>query len=304
MKIGLLSAILADRSFAEAAAIASAIGYRGMEVACWPKGKAERRYAGVTHIDVDALDEARKSEILSICSERNIAISALGYYPNPLDADPEKRGAYVAHLKKLIEAAAFLGVGTVGTFVGRVPDRTVDDNLKIFADVWPELIALAEKNGVRIAIENCPMLFTASEWPGGQNLAISPAIWRRMYEIIPSPNFGLNFDPSHFVWLQMDYIKPLYEFRDRIFHVHFKDIKLYRDRLDDVGTLAAPLEFMAPKLPGLGDVDWSRFVSALYDIGYDGYACVEVEDRAFEDSPERILASLELSYHYMRNFVR
>ena len=101
----------------------------------------------------------------------------------------------------------------------------------------------------------------------------------------------------------IDYVEPVYEFKDRIFHVHFKDLKVIKSKLNQVGILAYPLDFMAPKLPGLGDVNFSRFLSALTDIGYNGYACVEVEDRAFEDTKERILDSLKLSYHYMRNFV-
>ena len=162
---------------------------------------------------------------------------------------------------------------------------------------------VAEELGVKIGIENCPMLFGPDQWPGGQNLATTPKIWRKMFEIIPSDNLGINYDPSHFVWQMIDYIKPIYEFKDKIFHVHFKDIKLYRDRLNDVGVMAYPLEFMSPKLPGLGDVDWAKYVSALTDIGYDSYVCVEVEDKAFEGSKEKILDSLRLSYRYMRNFV-
>ena len=183
------------------------------------------------------------------------------------------------------------------------PNMTVEENLELFAETWGDILACAEENKVKIAIENCPMLFGREQWPGGQNLAVSPDIWRRMFEIFPSEYFGLNYDPSHFVWQQMDYIKPVYEFRDKIFHVHFKDIKVYQSKLDDVGTLAYPLEYMAPKLPGLGDVKWDRFVSALTDIGYDGYACIEVEDRSFEGNTEDVRRSLMLSKKYMEQFV-
>ena len=156
---------------------------------------------------------------------------------------------------------------------------------------------------MKIGIENCPMLFDAGQWPGEQNLATTPKIWREMFSRIPSEYFGLNYDPSHFVWQRIDYLKPLYEFKDKIFHVHYKDIKLYPDRLDDVGIMGYPLEYMAPKLPGLGDVDWGAYVSALRDIGYDGYTCVEVEDRAFEGSLEDVKKSLLLSKRYMEQFV-
>jgi sugar phosphate isomerase/epimerase len=194
-------------------------------------------------------------------------------------------------------------VNLVTTFVGRDQTKSVEENLELFKTIWPPLVKYAEEKGVRIAIENCPMLFDHNQWPGGQNLATTPRIWREMFNIIPSEAFGLNYDPSHFVWQMMDYIHPLYDFKDRIFHVHFKDIKLYPEKLNQVGSMAYPLEYMSPKLPGLGDVDWSRFVSALTDIGYNGFACIEVEDRAFESSRERILDSLRISHKYLSQFV-
>ena len=169
--------------------------------------------------------------------------------------------------------------------------------------VWPDIIQLAEECGTRIAIENCPMLFGPDQWPGGQNLMCTPAMWKEVFNRLPSDYLGLNYDPSHFVWQMMDYIAPLYDFRDKIFHVHFKDIKLLQNRLNQVGILAYPLDYMSPKIPGLGDVDWGRYVSALTDIGYDGFACIEVEDQAFEGSRQKVLNSLALSKQYMRQFV-
>jgi sugar phosphate isomerase/epimerase len=199
--------------------------------------------------------------------------------------------------------SALLGVNMVTTFIGRDQTKSVEENLELFKEIWPPIIKQAEKEGVKVAIENCPMLFGRDQWPGGQNLFTTPKLWRTMFELLPSDNFGINYDPSHFIWQQIDYLKPLYEFKDKIFHVHFKDIKLFKDKMDDVGIMAYPLEYMSPKLPGLGDVDWGKYVSALTDIGFDGYACVEVEDKAFESSRERILDSIKLSYRYMRQFV-
>lgn len=303
MKLGFVSAILDGWSFEETVEVAAQMGYRCVEVACWPRGKAERRYAGVSHIDVEDLSDETAAAIRETCSRQGVEISSLAYYPNPMDADLEKREASLAHLKKVIAASAKLGVNMVTTFIGRDQNKTVEENLDLFRTLWPPVIRYAEEQGVRVAIENCPMLFGREQWPGGQNLATTPRIWREMFAAIPSECFGLNYDPSHFVWQMVDYIRPLYEFKDRIFHVHFKDIKLYPDKLDEVGIMAYPLEYMSPKLPGLGDVDWGRYVSALTDIGYDGYACVEVEDRAFEGSREKILDSLRISQRYMSQFV-
>ena len=303
MKLGFVSAILDGWTFEEMIDTAAEMGYECVEVACWPQGKAERRYAGVSHIDVDNTSDEYIAHIKGYCADKGVEISSLAFYPNTMDGDLEKRAAAIAHLKKVIKMSSLLGVNMVTTFVGRDQTKTVEENIEIFKTVWPEIIKLAEDLGVKIAIENCPMLFGADQWPGGQNLFTTPKIWRQIFDIVKSDNFGINYDPSHFIWQQIDYIKPLYEFKDKIFHVHYKDIKLYPDRLDEVGVMAYPLEYMSPKLPGLGDVDWGKYVSALTDIGFDGYTCIEVEDKAFEATSEKVLDSLRLSYRYMRQFV-
>lgn len=304
MKLGLITAILDGMNFEQVVDFASSIGLECLEVACWPvAGGSARRYAGVSHIDVASLDAAKAKEINEYCAKKNVSISSLAFYPNTMDPDLEKRQAAVDHLYKLIDASVLLGVNMITTFIGRVPTKSVKENLEILKEVWPPIIKYAEEKGCKIAIENCPMLFTSDEWPGGQNLMTSPANWRKVFEILDSPNLGLNYDPSHFVWQQIDYIKPLYEFKDKIFHVHYKDIKVYKEKLADVGIMATPLEFMTPKLPGLGDVDWGKYVSALTDIGYDGNTCIEVEDKAFEKDLESAKKAVTLSAKYLRNFV-
>ncbi len=303
MKLGIVSAIYDGFSFEEMIDDASSKGYECVEVACWPQGKAERRYAGVSHIDVENTSEEYINYVKGYCAEKHIEISSLAFYPNTMDGDLEKRSANIAHLKKVIHMSALLGVNMVTTFIGRDQNKCVEENLELVKELWPSIISQAEDEGVKIAIENCPMLFGKDQWPGGQNLFTTPKLWRAIFEILPSKNLGINYDPSHFVWQQIDYIKPIYEFSDKIFHVHFKDIKLYPDRLNDVGVMAYPLEYMSPKLPGLGDVDWGKYVSALTDIGYDSYTCVEVEDKAFEATREKILDSVTLSYRYMKQFV-
>lgn len=303
MKLGFVSAILDGWNFEEVIHTAAQFGYSCVEVACWPQGNAERRYAGVSHIDVENLDDDQAKHILDYCKQKGVEISSLAFYPNPLDPNPEKQHATIEHLKKVILASEKLGINLVTTFIGRDQNKNVEENLELFKTTWPPIIAFAEEHGVRVAIENCPMLFGKDQWPGGQNLATSPRIWRELFKIIPSPNFGINFDPSHFVWQMMDYTQPLYEFKERVFHIHFKDIKLYKEKLNEVGIMAYPLDYMSPKLPGLGDVDWGAFISALRDIGYDSFTCVEVEDRSFEGSREKILQSLELSARYLSQFV-
>ena len=302
IKLGFVSAVVADLSFEATVDLAAEQGFECVEMLCWPLGKTERRYAGVTHIDVANLTDRRAAEIKRYCDSKNIAISGLGYYPNPLEDNPQA-AVYRKHFLKVIDAAAKLGVGIANTFVGRDHTKSLEENFKLFEQVWPAIVKHAEKNNVRIGIENCPMLFTKDEWPGGKNMAISPVVWRRMFQIIPSASFGLNYDPSHLLWQHMDYVRPIYEFKDRIFHVHVKDAKILPDRLAEVGILAHPLEYHSPKLPGLGAVNWGMFFSALTDIRYNGCACIEVEDRAFEESLEARKNSLVQSRNYVKQFL-
>ncbi len=305
MKLGFVSAILDTWTYEEMMDFASDHGFECVEVACWPQGKAERRYAGVSHIDAERVleDDTYAAHITDYSKEKGVQISSLAYYPNTMDGNQEKREAAVSHLKNLIKASHKLGIGMVTTFIGRDQTKNIEENLELVKEVWPSIIKTAEENDVKIAIENCPMLFGPDQWPGGQNLMTTPKIWRQVFEILNSDHLGINYDPSHFVWQMIDYIKPIYEFKDKIFHVHYKDIKVYPDRLNDCGIMAYPLDFMSPKLPGLGDVDWGKYVSALTDIGYDGCTCIEVEDKAFEGTKEKVEDSLVLSQRYLRNFV-
>lgn len=299
MKLGLVSAILEHMNFEEMIDFLSKAGFTCVEVACWPQGNKTRKYGGVCHIDVTKIDEDKAKYYIDYAEQKGITISALAYYPNVLDGDIEKRQFAIDHLNKVIKAASLMGVEYVTSFIGRDQTKDVESNLELVKEVWPEIIKLAEDSNVKISIENCPMLFTRDEWPGGQNLMTRPDIWDKVFEILPSPNLGLNFDPSHFIWQRLDYIQVLRDYKDKLFYVHFKDIKLYPERLKKVGVMAYPLEYMDPKLPGYGDVNWNEFISTLAEIGYDGYTSIEVEDRAFEASNEKIEQSVLVSKRYV-----
>lgn len=303
MKVGLLSAILGDYSFTEVIDFASSHDLSCVEVACWPAGGVERRYAGVSHIDVSDLSDKKVMFINEYSKAKNVEISSLAFYPNIMDGDLNKRKLNVEHLMRVIRASQRLGVNMVTTFLGRDQDLSVEENLEIVNEVWNPIIRLAEDLNVKIGIENCPMLFGRDQWPGGQNLMTTPAIWRKVFQRLDSKFLGINYDPSHFVWQMMDYVAPLQEFKDKIFHVHLKDIKLYHEKLNDVGVMAYPLDYMTPKLPGLGDIDWGKFISALNDIGYDGFACIEIEDRAFESGNKKIQDSIVVSKRYLDQFI-
>lgn len=303
MQLGFVSAILPEYSLDEVLAFAARERFSTVEVMCWPAGKAERRFAGVTHIDVAGMTPARAADIHALCQKHGVSLSGLGYYPNPLDPDPEVSGRAVEHLRRVIEAAAILGLKNVNTFVGRDWHRSVDDNWPRFLSTWRPLIRHAEEHDVKIGIENCPMSFTRDEWPGGKNLATSPVIWRRMFNDIPSEHFGLNYDPSHFVLQQMDPASPLREFQDRIFHFHAKDVKIRRDRLNEVGVFAHPLEWHQPRIPGFGEMDWGRFLGCLMETRYRGPVCIEVEDDTFGRDLAGRQAALRVAGNVLRPYL-
>jgi sugar phosphate isomerase/epimerase len=303
-KLGFNSAILADFGLEHVIQFAGNHGFSCIEMMCWPVDNADsRRYAGVSHIDVNDLSDQRISYIRYLLKEAHIIISALGYYPNPLDPDLGRSEYYIEHIKQVIRGAAKLDIPVVTTFIGRDPSKSIKDNLARFADVWPAIVKVAEEHNVKIGIENCPMFFTDDEWPGGKNLAISPAVWDRMFEIIPSRIFGLNYDPSHMIWQMMDEVKPIYNYKDRLHHVHLKDAKVYKDKLDRVGILANPLEYHSPKLPGLGDVNWRGFFAALTDVRYRGPIVIEVEDKAYEGNVTDVQSAILTSRNYLKQYL-
>jgi sugar phosphate isomerase/epimerase len=303
MKLGFVSAILAELSLDQVLAFAAAEGFSCVELMCWPVGKAERKYAGVTHVDVTDFTQTKADDVNALCAKHGVGITALGYYPNVLDANTEATAVQIGHLKKVIVATQKLGLNTTTSFIGRDWTKSVDDNWPRFLEVWRPLIKFAEDHGVRIAIENCPMLFTKDEWPGGKNLMTTPAIWRRAFNDIPSANFGLNFDPSHFALQFMEPASALHEFKDRLFHLHAKDVKISRERLNQVGVFAHPLEWHQPRIPGYGEINWAAFMSTLMETGYDGPVCIEVEDDTFGKSLEGRKHALRVARNVLSPFV-
>ena len=299
MQLGFVSAILPDCTIEEVFAFAAEEGFDCVEVMCWPPGKADRRYAGVTHIDVTNVNDESINRVRGLVQKTGVAISGLGYYPNPLHPDADHRKSVIDHLKKVIEAAPHFGVNVVNTFIGRDWRKSVKDNWPLFDQVWPDIAKTAKEANVRVGIENCPMLFSNDEWPGGANLATTPAIWNTMFEKIPT--LGLNFDPSHLIWQHIDVARSIREFGKHFVHVHAKDTRIDVDGIYQHGIMG--LGWHTPKLPGLGDVDWSAFFSALTDTGYQGAVCIEVEDRAYEGSLELRKKSLQQSKRYLEQFM-
>lgn len=304
LELGLVSAILAEHTFEQAVDFVADNGFKCIEIMCWPSGNADaRRYAGVTHIDVENLTTEKVAYIQNYVQQKGIYISGLGYYPNPLDPNTQQAQFYVEHIKKIIRAAAQLAIPVVNTFIGRDPSKNIAYNLDKYQETWPEIVLLAESLGVKIGIENCPMFFTDDEWPGGKNLATTPVIWDKMFNIIPSATLGLNYDPSHLLWQQMDYTRPIYDYKERLHHIHLKDAKVYQEKLNRVGIMANPLEYHSPKLPGLGDINWGKFFSALNDVRYRGPVVIEVEDKAYEGSTADVEKAILTARNYLKQFL-
>jgi sugar phosphate isomerase/epimerase len=305
MKLGLLTAAFPDLTLEEIASWAGASGFETLEIACWPaSGGEKRRYAGVSHIDAENLDAAGAAAVRELMKTHGLEISSLAYYPNHMHPDLSHRAEVNAHLDRVVDAAVLLGVEVVGTFVGADPARSLTENLRTFAEVWPAMADRAHGKGVKIAIENCPMLFSGDEWPFGTNLARTPHIWREMFNVIPEHSFGLNLDPSHLVWQMIDYERVVYDFADRILHVHAKDMEVDRNGLYEHGVLAAGMNWQVPRLPGLGEVRWDRFCSALYAVGYDRWISIEHEDRAFEGDVELVKRGFLIARDALRTYVR
>jgi sugar phosphate isomerase/epimerase len=304
LKLGLLTAPFSETPLNEVADWASSEGFQALEIACWPKTSGpSRRYAGTSHIDVASVSASEGREMIAGLEEKGLVASALGYYPNPLHPDADHRAAVIEHLKKVIDAAGRIGVGLVNTFCGGDASQNLDANWREAEKVWPEIIAFARDKGVKIAFENCPMIFSYDEWPGGHNIAYSPYIWRRIIETW-NGEVGMNYDPSHLVWQMIDQGRFVREFGRHMFHVHAKDLMIDRDGLYERGIMSAGIGWQIPRMPGLGEVDWSGFFSSLYHVGYDGPVVVEHEDRRFEGSDEAVKRGFRLARDVLKPFIK
>lgn len=304
MKLGLLTAPFPDTDLMEVADWTASAGMSALEIACWPASGGEaRRYAGTSHIDVDGLTKDQGQAIAGALAEKGIQISGLGYYPNPLHPDAAHRDEVIGHLKKVITAAGTMGVGVVNTFVGGDRSLTVDDNWTRAQEIITPIVNHAKESGVTLAFENCPMIFSHDEWPGGHNIAYSPRIWRRIFEEWGDA-VGMNFDPSHLVLQMIDQRRFIMEFGARMVHVHVKDLMIDRNGLYERGILSAGMGWQIPRLCGLGDVNWSQFFADLYRVGFDGPVIIEHEDRIFEGSDDKVKRGFLIARDNLMPFIK
>lgn len=308
MNIGFLTVCLGNMPLKEKAKWASRNGFKELEIACWPKVTG-RDYSSCD-IDVAALRVEEADSIKSYLKEYGLIISSLAYYDNNLDCNLGKRAFINNHVKKCIDAAVMLGAPMVGTFAGRNINKSIRDNFTEFETVFDALVGYAEKKGIKLIIENCPMEgWQVNGLPG--TISFSPELWEEMFKRVPSKNFGLNFDPSHLLFQLIDYIDVIPKFTDRIFHVHAKDAEVIDDKLKWYGVFNRQLYkgdrhefgYWRFRMPGLGQVDWGKFIKALKENGYNGVLSIEHEDSLYEGSEKKIKEGLLLGKKHIEKFI-
>lgn len=304
MKLGFLTACLPELALPEIAEWAAATGYEALEVAVWPSTGS--RDFEASHIDVAHLGEAGAHDVKALFDKHGLELSSLAYYENNLHPDEARRAEIAAHVRHAIDAAALIGVETVGTFVGRHPGLSVKENVVLAERVLPPLVEYAGERGVKIIIENCVMEgWHPDGYPG--NLAYSPELWEWMFSL----GLYLNYDPSHLLWLGIDPVTALKPYVDRIPHAQAKDAQLDPNARNRYGFFGRTIEREHPwdegwwryRVPGRGQVDWSGVVDTLYEGGFTGVLSVEHEDPVWSGTPDRVKQGLEIAYRTLRPLI-
>lgn len=276
-----------------------------MKLGCFQSNKALRDMDYVSFVEAVAGIGYAAADIplhvpdaAEICQQHGLIVHSAGPLFLPDMSDETTRQEEISRLaREAIESAARQGVPTITTIIGRAPDRSGDDNIAIFNELFTSLAKFAEQEGVRLAFEN---------WPrNGTMLATTPEMWDAMFTAVPSAALGLCYDPSHLYWQGIEYIQPIWDFQDRIYHAHAKDTEVLESSRNLYGTYGRQLADTTPanwwryRLPGYGAVDWHRYLDTLYQIGYNEVLSVEHEDPVWSVTAEAALRGLQLTRQYL-----
>lgn len=261
---------------------------------------------GFTDLEVGPTLPMDQKKFGKVMADGKIAITSLTYCRNFLSSDEREAKAHIEELMTRIRFAGEMGIEKIVTSTGidkrieegvydradairRIPERSLD----MFQKTFEPIVALAEANRVKLAFENCPLM---------GNIAISPVMWRKIFERIDSPYVGLTYDPSHLIWQFIDPFAPIQEFKDKIFHVHAKDTEIDRKLLQDTGFLTN-FKWFNYRIPGRGELDWARFIGELNKIEYQHTISIEHEDGDYEHSLDAVKEGLILGKNYLKKFM-
>lgn len=301
MKLGFLTGCLNMLSLEEVVKWSGENKFGALEISSWPPANT-RDYSG-THLNVNDFDAAKAGEVKSLFDQNGLEIACLTYCENNLHHDLSKREFYHAHLRKVIDAANLLGVQNVSTFIGRDHTLTLDENVAEAARVFPAILDYAKERNVRLAIENCPMPGWDMEGLVG-NIAFSPAMWDKLFNAIPHDNLGINMDPSHLYFMEIDHLAAVRDYASRIFHAHAKDTEIFDYKRAREGNFTFSFHsWWRYRMPGLGEINWSRFIDALMQAGFDGTLSTEHEDPIYEGSEEKVKQGLVLGRRHLEQFL-
>ena len=283
----------------------AAAGFESLEIACWPRATGPtRRYAGTSHIDVANLSAGQATEIVDEIASKGLAISGLGYYPNPLHPDPAHRAEVIGHLKHVITAAEAMGVPLRQHVHGRrrreAPGRQLGGGPPGLAG---HRVASPRTTAGRSPSRTARCCSASTSGRAATTSRRRRAIWRRILEQWGG-TIGLNFDPSHLILQMIDIPRFIREFGPHILHVQAKDLLIDRDGLYERGVFSLGIGWQIPRLPGLGDVEWGPLFAALYRAGYDGDVIIEHEDRDFEKTDDLIKRGFLLSRDILRPYIK
>ncbi|KIY23111.1 sugar phosphate isomerase/epimerase family protein [Mesobacillus subterraneus] len=262
---------------------------------------------GFTDLEVGPSVDLKEDEVEKIKSSGTIDISALTYCRNFLDPNSEMAEYYKSNIIKRIELAGEFNIEKVLCSTGVSKDAydgvrfNPMKSIEASVEFLKVMVEKAEENNVTLCIENCPLM---------GNIGISPYMWDEIFSRIDSDKLKLAYDPSHLIWQFIDPYIPILEFGHKIGHVHAKDTEINYTTLRRTGILFNPKNgeidssgWWRYRVPGLGELDWNKFIDHLNQVGFDGTISIEHEDPVWDGTQEKVKAGLIRGQKYLKQFI-